>query len=162
LERLEIDQERREKRERQQYKHQRDRAILVLTENARERQKREDMEFLENKLKERKEFLISEIKRYRKDPHNFDRNNSEIFGTKKGLTEEERDFDYKILQKREDELIQKNINTNMSCIPSHGRRYGRRSPWPVAREMLPRACKEESDGRHGSWKYGGCYGANWP
>lgn len=88
LERLEIDQERREKRERQQYKHQRDRAILVLTENARERQKREDMEFLENKLKERKEFLISEIKRYRKDPHNFDRNNSEIFGTKKGLTEE--------------------------------------------------------------------------
>ncbi|KAL7472639.1 hypothetical protein ACHAXS_013543, partial [Conticribra weissflogii] len=77
----------------------RERAIRLLTETEEERERRQARE----KHAARKQFLENEIKRYMKHPETFDRNDSEIFGTKKGLSEEERNYDYKILKEREDE-----------------------------------------------------------
>ncbi len=56
----------------------------MLTETPEERLIREAQE----KYEARKNFLDSEIKWYKRDPRNFDRTNSEIFGTKEGLSKE--------------------------------------------------------------------------
>ncbi len=78
-------EERRIKRQQQEeYERRRDRAIQILTETAEEREKREARE----KYNKRRNYLEQEIACYKNDPRNFDRTNSEIFGTKKGLTDE--------------------------------------------------------------------------
>ncbi len=56
----------------------------MLTETPEEQLVREAQE----KYVARKNFLDSEIKRYNRDPRNFNRTNSEIFGTKEGLSKE--------------------------------------------------------------------------
>ncbi len=67
-----------------EYVRRRERAILLLTETPEERVLREAQE----KYEARKNFLDSEIKRYKRDPRNFNITNSEIFGTKEGLSKE--------------------------------------------------------------------------
>ncbi len=75
----------------------------------------------------------------------------------------EREYDYKILKEREDEIIRYGYTEAVGYpfepkLGFFGRRYGRQSPWPHARESHPRQCKKSTDGWHGTWlKYGGAW-----
>ncbi len=73
-----------ERWQQEEYERRRDRAIQILTETAEEREKHEAREI----YNKRRNYLEQKIAHYKNNPCNFDRTSSEIFGTKKGLTDE--------------------------------------------------------------------------
>ncbi len=73
-----------ERQQQEEYDRRRDRAIQILTQTAKEREKHDARE----KYNKRRNYLEQEIAHYKNNHLNFDRTNAEIFGTKKGLTDE--------------------------------------------------------------------------